>query len=309
MPLLADYAITPDVFDTASYSPEEVCGLQLSTIRQVMMEEGLVRDLRAGEWRRLLASQVRPWHRRVGEIVRKMATQGRLIEFPARLPATPTNDQEWCAEALASHQREPVTGGVIVTQPVKDAFPGERLVERVDLLSRAPWWTRRSPSVRLDRKLADYRRNLGPALRYANSLQFIDPHLDPRRPGYREFVTLLGDVGPRGRDDIEIHRVCYEGSRRLRSHPDFERIFRSEWSRPLHAAGLNAKVFIWDDFHDRYLLSNLIGILVPNGFDTTRKPDDLTTWTRLGRDQHDDVQREFEPANQRHTLRATFTLP
>ena len=50
MPLLADYAITPDVFDTTSYSSEEVCGERLSEIRRVLMNEGLVRDLRAGEW-------------------------------------------------------------------------------------------------------------------------------------------------------------------------------------------------------------------------------------------------------------------
>ena len=309
MPLLADYAITPDVFDTTSYTSEEVCGVRLSEVHRVMMDQGLVRDLRAGEWRALFAGDGRPWHRRAKEIMKKLATQGRLMEFPSIHPDSPGNDQEWCAEALAGHQLEPIGGGVIATQAVKDAYPRERLVERIDLLSRARWWTPGRPSVRLDRKLEEYKHHLQPILRYANSLLFIDPHLDPRRPGYREFADLLACAGRRRPAPlIEIHRVCYVGARQNQEFPDFERIFRDSLAGPLRAAGLRAQVFIWDDFHDRYLLSNLMGISLPNGFDTTGKLDDLTTWTRLDRDDLDSVQLEFDEPTRRHELRARFTL-
>ena len=311
MPLLAEYAITPDVFDPTSYSTEEVCGLHLRTIREVLMEEGLVRDLRAGEWRRLLREHDRPWHRWAKEIVKKLATQGRLIEFPPALPAMPANDPEWCAEALATHERKAMLGGVIVTNSVKDHYPDERVVERIDKLPAAPWWTGRSPSVRLNRKLADYREQLGPILRCAKSLCFIDPHLDPRRPDYREFPDLLAAVGPQN-DLIEIHRVCYAGSgpsREILDSVELEEVFRGTLSAPLRAAGLKAQVFIWDDFHDRYLLSNLIGVSMQNGFDTTRKAVDVTTWNRLGREEHDDVQREFHEASGAHKLRHRFSLP
>ena len=309
MSLLADYAITPDVFDTNSYSSEEVCRLRLSRIRRVMMEEGLVRDLRAGEWRRLYTDTGRKWHRRAGEVVRKLATHGRLIEFPSEL-TTATNDREWCAEALATHEREPMKGGVIVTRPVKDKFPRKRVVERIDLLTRASWWTRRSTSVRLDRKLSDYEDHLRLLLRHANSLQFIDPHLNPRRRGYRDFVKLLTANDRRRRPPhIEIHRVQYVGSGANRDFPNFEPIFRRALTHDLRHAGLSATVFIWDDFHDRYLISNLIGISLANGFDTTGKPDDITTWTRLGRVDRDDVQREFDEAARRHRLCKKFTVP
>ena len=108
---------------------------------------------------------------------------------------------------------------------------------------------------------------------------------------------------------IEIHRVGYVGSGRERGFPDFERGFRNELAGPLGDAGLSAEVFVWDHFHDRYLLSNLLGISLPNGFDTTRKPDDRTTWTRLGRCELDDVQREFEPASGCHRLKKRFRIP
>ena len=89
----------------------------------------------------------------------------------------------------------------------------------------------------------------------------------------------------------------------------FERRFRDGLSGLLRAADLKAEVFVWDDFHDRYLISNLVGISLPNGFDTTGNPNSVTRWTRLGRTDSDDVLREFEPNNGRHTLRASFTIP
>ena len=311
MPLLAEYAITPDVFDVSSYSTEEVCGLHLAAIRELTMADGLVRDLRAGEWRSLLRGHGRPWHRRAREILRKLAKEGRLIEFPPVLPAVPANDPEWCAEAVAAHEQKALLGGVIVTKNVKDLYYGEGIVECVDRLPAAPWWTSRSPSVRLNRTLADYREQLEPILRCANSLQFIDPHLNPQRPGYREFPGLLAAVGQQ-KPLIELHRVCYSGSgsgRQVLDGRELERLFRDALAEPLRAAGLEAEVFVWDDFHDRYLLSNLIGVSMQNGFDTTRKAVDRTTWNRLGRQEHDSVQREFDEPSRSHKLRHKFTLP
>ena len=313
MPLLADYAITPDVFDTTSYSSEEVCGLHLHTIREVMMNEGLVRDLRAGQWRALFSNSGRSWHSRAKEIVQKLATQHRLIESPAVLPSTPTDDSGWCAEALASHAQKSLIGGVIATQTVKNAYRRESLVGRIDRLSGAGWWVNRSSSIRLDRKLADYRQHLGPILNCANSLQFIDPHLQPGQRGYKSFARLISGAGRRRpAPRIEIHRACYEGmgrNRQIIDDGEVEHIFHSALTRPLQAAGLSAHVFIWDEFHDRYLISDLIGISLPNGFDTTSRRDDITTWTRLGRTERDDVQREFDEASRRHHLHHRFTIP
>jgi len=311
--LLRDYAITPDVFDVTSYSSEAVARLHLSSIREVMMTEGLVRDLRDGEWRALFADGGRPWHRHTKELLRKLATQGRLMEAPPARPAAPATDLEWCAEAVASHAHEALTGGVIVTEPVKAVHSTQPVVERIDRLARAPWWNSRSPSVRLARNLVEYQEHLRPILRCANSLQFIDPHLDPGRRGYREFADLLATAGRRTPAPlIELHRVCCTGSgrgRRILDVGEIKRVFRDALATPLFDAGLRAEVFIWDDFHDRYLISNLMGVSLPNGFDTTPDPNDITTWTRLGRSSRDDVQREFETASRRHVLHECFGIP
>ena len=312
MPLLADYAITPDVLDTASYTNEEVCGLRLREISEVMRNEGLVRDLRAGEWRGLFASDGRSWHRWGKEMVRKLAAEGRLVSFLPELPVVPSDDQDWCEEALKTDANQAFTGGIVVTEPIKAAYKMDRRVERVDRLNMAAWWSRRSPSVRLSRTLQDYQEHLGPILRCANSLQFIDPHVNPTIRRYSQFVDLLSMAGGRSpRPTVEVHRVCYEGSgrRRLLDIESLEQDFRTALAVGLRKVGLHVEVFVWDDFHDRYLISNLIGVSLPNGFDTTTNADDKTTWSRLGRDERDDIQREFDPASERHRLHRRFSIP
>ena len=308
MSLLADYAITPDVFDVTSYSSEEICRLYLREINAVMRSEGWIRDLRLGEWRDLFASDERQWHPRVKELLRKLVPQGRLVGFQPALHVAPASDEDWCAEALATRTELAFAGGIIVTGPVKDSYRSEALVERIDRLDCAPWWDHSNPSVRLTRNLAEYQRQLKPILRCANSLHFIDPHLNPTRYQYRKFGDLLVCAGKRRPAPwIEIHRACYKGSGpHLKT---LEQDFRLELAAPLQAVGLRAEVFVWDDFHDRYLISNLVGISLPNGFDTSRNPKDITTWTRLGRGERDNIQREFEEASGRHTLRGRFSIP
>ena len=316
MALLADYAVTPDVFDITSYTSEEVCGLCLEMIKEAVLTEGLVRDLWSGEWRKSFGDPARAWHRRSKELIKKLTTQGRLIPFPAELRNPPVCDQDWCTEALKSHEVQAIAGGIIVTETVKDAFAREPLVARIDRLGSAPWWrAARSPSVRLSRTLADYTKHLEPVLRCSNSLLFIDPHLDPMQERYDDIGELIAVAGRRHPSPrIEIHRVCYEGSGPGRRFPMqdegdyFERRFRDGLSGLLRA-DLKADVFVWDDFHDRYLISNLVGISLPNGFDTTQDPDSVSRWSRLGRNDRDGVQREFDRASQRHTLRARFTIP
>lgn len=308
MALLADYAITPDVFDITRYSGEDACGLGLDLIRERVLTTGLVRDLRDGDWRALFRESDRPWHRRAKEIVKKLARDGRLIRFPAEC-SPPNSDLDWCAEALASHRRSPLSGGVIVTGHLKETFPKERVIERIDRLARAAWWRNGDASVRLTRNLEDYRQHLDLVLRYANSLQFIDPYLDPERDGYEAFPGLLAAAGQRRPAPlIEIHRKCPDDHDRRRQNLDYiETTFRRALTETLRNARLTAKVFVWDRFHARYLLSNLVGVLLENGFDT--RSGERTTWSQLERVTRDDIQREFDEASGQHTCLHKFTLP
>jgi hypothetical protein len=140
---------------------------------------------------------------------------------------------------------------------------------------------------------------------------FIDPHLDLTQHRYRDFISLVQGAGGRiPKPFIEIHRVCYRSAgrdREILNLDDLEAIFFRALSDPLAAVGLEAEVFIWDDFHDRYVISDLVGISLQNGLDTTAAGT-RTTWTRLGRLDRDDIQREFDPASGRHKLHRRFNI-
>ena len=328
MPLLADYVITPDVFDVTSYSTDGECAARIETIRQTMLTEGLVRDLRGGAWSGLFvnaehgrrtdpqaappdakdAPGARAWHRRGVELVKKLRSQRRLVNWPPIRPEPPADDGDWCAEALATHARQPLSGGVIVTKSVKTRYAAEPVVTRIDRLRSAPWWTGGSRSIRLPRTAAEYERHLDLVLRHSKSLMFIDPHLDVEKPGYRYFPSLLQQAGGRTPAPlIEIHRCTTEDH----DPAALEYRFRSALTEPLRGAGLEARVFLWTSpraapFHDRYLIGNFMGILLPYGFD---EGGGDTTWAMLDRNVRDAVQREFDPATPRRTLARDFEIP
>ena len=312
MPLLADFALTPDVFDESCHGSGEVCSLHLQVLKDVLLSEGLVRDLRNGAWLATFSDAARPWHRRGKELLRKLQSQGRLIQYAPVATNDPTEDLQWCDEAIRLHSREPMLGGIIVTDGVKAAYTGEPLVAAVNSLSSAQWWAARGPSVRLRRTMGAYVDALAPILKCANSIQFIDAHLDPTRSGYSAFVGFFQHMtGRHPAPIVEVHRCCYDGSGPRRTFPtlqDLERRFRNQWTNAVQAARIGVDVFVWDDFHDRFIISNLVGVSASNGFDTTTNPGRTATWGRLSRDHRDDVQREFDPASNCHVLRHRFRI-
>lgn len=311
MALLAEYALTPDVFDVASYSSAEVCGLHLRTLKEVLLHEGLVRDLRDGEWGRLFIGSDRSWHQHGKELLKKLVSQKRLVGFPPTGSVQPLTDAEWCDEAVASHRPPHELEGVIVSDALETQHRTHPIVASVGRLSSASWWAGRSPSLRLRRRLAEYSAALELVMRHANSIMLIDPYFDPSKAQFRDAVTLLACAGSRvPRPLVEIHRVAWCGTSQDKRPQlaTIEAALRPALTAAAETSGLSFDVFLWDDFHDRYLISDLIGISVPHGFDTTTDPAAVTTWTRLGRGDRDAVQREFDPAANSHTLRYRFVV-
>ena len=153
------------------------------------------------------------------------------------------------------------------------------VVSSVGRLSRAAWWASRSPSLRTQRTLDAYRSGLELVLRHANSIMLIDLYFDPVERRYRDAVTLLTDAGGRTPAPlVEIHRVAWyddSGDKRPQS-VRVEDALRPRLAAATAQSGLAFEVYLWDDFHDRYLISDLVGISLPYGFDTTADPNART---------------------------------
>jgi hypothetical protein len=308
MSLLAEYALTPDVFDTNSYSSEEVCGLHLQALKEVLLQEGIVRDLRDGEWRKQFVAPGRPWHSRGKELLKKLISQKRLaLAAPAR-PQAPAVDSDWCDEAIASHQQHALSG-IIVSDSVAGPYKDDATVAAISKLAGAAWWAGRSPSVRVARTRPDYEVKLDLVLRHANSLMFIDPYIDPTDTfQYSAFIRLLDRLKNRSvKPLIEVHRAAwYKGGDDKR--PRVKEVVAALTPQLVACAAradISIDVFLWDEVHDRYLITDVIGISMPYGIATTNAPSAFTTWTRLGRNDRDSVQRDFDPAHRqpRHRFR------
>lgn len=309
MTLLSEYGLIHDIFDEKCYSTLEMAAVQMQLLRTVLLEDSLARDFRNGGWRKVFGDKDRLWHEHGKRLFKALVAQNRLSIVPCRRAKDPTSDAEWCQEAIESFKSS-AFDGIITTGTTASLFTEEH-VAAIEDLQNAKWWQSRSPSLRLRRATGDYKKALGLVLKRANSIMFIDPHLDPTRPRYLEFVKLFEGWPKRSiKPTIEIHRICSEGSGRecsLLTPKEWQNKFETLLER-LARLGWKATVFIWDDFHDRYVISDLLGISVPNGFDIGMGGrSNWTTWTRLGRPDRDNVQREFDPANDEHKLQSHFS--
>ncbi len=324
MALFSEYAVTPDVFNESCYDSPALCDVYFKQLLEVFFSEGLVRNLRNGEWQAFFLTHARSWHYRTKHILKNLTDAGRLVPSDPALSHTPQTDREWCNEALESHETTPLNG-IIVSDAIERTYRRNQLVESVSRLSQSTceWWDPiNSNSLRLKRTISEYKDALNLILRHARSIMFIDPYIYPVQPNYANFIKLLEAAGdrppqsPRPLVEIEIHNKIREIRKKngelenkVATHQIMENTFRDEFGPVLSQSNLKAEIFIWDNFHDRYLISNLGGIQMSNGFDTSRKPDDLTTWSRLGRSDRDDVQREFARESNKHKLQFNFTIP
>ncbi len=299
MPILSEYALTHCLFDASAYDSQEIGRIYLQNLKETLLNEAVVRDLRNGSWSSAIGSDDRSWHIMGKELFRKLKTQNRLIPFPSVSPNEPETDFEWCQEALSSHKESPLSG-VISSFRTAQEFKQDNLVAPIQGLPSSAWWQSRSPSIRIRRCKEDYAENLLPIFRSAKSIMFIDPHFDPSKSRYHDFISVLGEINQLERKPlIEIHRCCYHGSgpnRILIDNKEMKDIFQKNIRKIIRDLSFNIEVFIWGGFHDRHIISNVIGLHLGNGLDTTRA-DEITTWTRLGKNDRDDVQREFDPAS------------
>jgi hypothetical protein len=311
--LIYEFAITPGVFDPSLCGNREQWELQLRYLAKGLMIDGLVADLQGGQWSQFIHTQqiAGTLHLKAKELLRKLRENNRLR---LRVQCNTTAcflDPEWLSEAIGSHEQEAFQGIITAHTTREDCSHGDH-VQSIEKIHESPWWTGRSHSKVLTRYAQDYLEALRPILRQANSLMFIDAHIDPNEPRYLtipEMISIAVTHGhARPQPKIEIHRVCYEGRGENRTFPTqtdwIQRFHSGDWGRYTY------EVFIWDDFHDRHLISDLCAIQLGAGFDASSVPvlRQTTTWTRLDRQARDQVQREFDSASNIHRLRYRFRV-
>ena len=305
--MLDEYVLVPDIFDPAAYSNPAFIEMCLPYLKETLLQEALVRDLCDGGWSQYCLQNSGSLHRRCKEILKKLVQNNRLRRFPRQTAAAPASAGDWCQEGLTASGIDTLTG-VISAHATKLNFAANQIAS-IEKFTVTPWWQNRSPSVTVDRKTSEYVKVLRRVLLQANSLMFVDPNLDPSSYNYGEFHQLFAPIGQRGlKPQIEIHRSFCKGDGKARTFPteaEWKTAF-SNLGNALNSQGLTAEIFLWDDFHDRYLIADVVGVSLSAGFDVTAKADDWSTWGRLGREDKDKIQRLFDPAARLGSLKYRF---
>ncbi len=286
--------MTPEALAEARSSSAVALELGIGCLNDLCRAEGVFADMRNGNWSRA-TDALGPLAKRFLTFARK---NRRLIPAPPQLPNDPEDDEGWLWEAQGLHKIYPCRA-VITHRELAATYTDDPVVS-IERLNQTSWWDERSPSKPVKRTTADYRRTLDLVLRHANSLMFLDAHIDPLADNYREFPQLLLASGVQGRRPlIEIHRRSWRminGRRQVQPLSQWRDDFE-QWSKRLATARLKATVFLWEKMHDRFLISDLVGINVPYGFDISSDPTESSTWTRLGSNERDRQQREFDRAS------------
>lgn len=281
-----------------------------------LLEWCLIRDLRDGGWKQLLREHMNEMPFRTRTLWKSLMRSGRLQSFASALSSNPTDDLQWCEEALEVHKGSPCLG-ILASAATKKTFQQESTVTSIENRSSSAWWKSLEAGhpggPTTQRRLSDYQSRLLPLLNAARSLMFIDPHLDPAKQNYANFLELIRPALNRTtpKPKIEIHRCCSEGSGRdakVIDGPEWERRFGERWQAMLRSAGSQIEVFIWSDFHDRHLITDLLGIHLGNGFDTSNDVNKRVTWSRLASRDRDEVQRLFDSSANGSKLIHRFTV-
>lgn len=286
--LLNEYAITPDVFD-------DDCCVEKAAHRacfqifenHLFSEPALVRDLCNGGWNQYVLKHFGELSIRTKKLIEKLKTQNRLRKVKTAKIESPVKYFEWWKEANHSNELEPLTGILISAKLAHKVKKKKEKSISIEKLGTAQWWKDNDPEIEVRRNIDDYLRHLTIILAHAKSIYFIDPYLDPRQTHYKDFKKILLNIR-RSNDppQIQIHREYLHIDAKNEEDRKFkwEEIFRRAYSSLLRKAGLSIEVIIWGDLHERYLLTDIIGIRLGNGFDTDKKNKNaITSWSRTGR--------------------------
>lgn len=305
--MIDEFALTPDVFLSEGYSNPAYMDMRFPDLRAALLDEGvLVRNLGNGVFSRHCPAL----GKFAAELIRKLQSRNRLRSFPLRTKLDVSNPGSWCREALATHELSPLTG-IIASHTVKAEHRDNPIVAAAEKLSSTDWMRSRRTSFEPELNTTSYLKHLRLLLEQANSFMFVDANLDPSQRNYRDFHALLAPLAKRDPvPAVEIHRVFCSGDGPARTFPRLE-----EWRErfeSLHLQltdmGVSARIFFWQDFHERWLITDIAAYQVDHGFDTTTAANSRNPWTRIDNRAREEKQRKYDPASRPSDMRFFFDI-
>lgn len=281
--MLYEYAMTPDLFDSKFLDANDPNGIILLEILRGLAQYGVLANLNKDRWilhvRERVNSLSPALKHKVLNCLSLLKDRHRFVRHPICKTGNPNSDFEWLELALDSHDKVPFHA-IILSQALMDNCESDcsEFVEYSGLLDSSQWSECKKQTLTLTKSPADYCSNLTPILRYAESLALIDPYLSPEVPRYFKTIEICSNL-------LRYRRGYDKLSGRIDIHADAKHQTRNrsindclvEWEnklRPLVDEDKHRfRIFLWEanpgseSMHDRYILTDQCGLLIPGGLD------------------------------------------
>lgn len=301
--MLIELGILPEVL-AKEHSPEE--RVLLKELDRIVRREGIVHDFGFGKWKdSLLERQDLPLLAK--KLLEQWGLEGRLWEAPSGGSKFPNTDSEWRREVQLYSSKICLTS-IIAIEPFPFPKGGAQLTSLSDLIE-APW-RETSQSTRTYLKSSSYNKLLKPIVEKSFRLTIIDPYLNP--DGY---ITELLPFCTKLDAPIHVHIPLISPGERRTVLPSeafsWKEKRQHEFSRfdtQLKRKSLRAEIHLWDHFHDRFIITNLLGIHMGKGLSINDKVNEITTWSKLSKLDREAVEREFDSNSGQRTLKYKFTI-
>ncbi len=222
-------------------------------------------------------------------------SKGKIIQLTDFKKAI-TCEKEWIETAIHNSVDENLDLLVSGNKYISECKTETDTCSHVDDVQISDIWVNfKKNDLILHKTPHEFHNVLKTFLPYAKNLKIIDPYFDDSKKcqdsieifvKYYRFRSGIGYI----RDTIEIHTANQDNSIDISTFKiRMERMLKKINNEAKHTI----KVFIWgnnsgeDKFHDRIILTNIIGMKSTHSFDVKENSQQEVTWSILSKESHD----------------------
>lgn len=304
--------MTPDLFDASVHDGNEANGVVLHQILRGLADNGMLANLhKDGLVKHIHKDRIpslSPALRdKVLTCLNHLDDRHRLVRHPKRIDGDPASDLDWLQLALGSHQTIPFHA-IVSSRDLMDQCD-EQCPAFVDFpvcLDSQQWDSRRR-TLTLSKTDADYRSALSCILRHAKTASLVDPYLNCQESRYMDTVALCAEtMGQRVNERLKGRIHVHAEMKHQKPYGKTEKEYLDGWEaklKPIVAKeGHRFKIHLWESLpgsesmHDRYLLTDQCGVIVPGGLDCrTHTHANKTTWSLMDDEDRRAALQDYDP--------------
>ncbi len=282
--MLFEYAMTPDLYDSKVHDNIMGADIILTQLLRGIAENGLLANLHKDRFLKhifddRLTTVSQKTRDKIITCLNLLDTRNRVIRHPASVIREPKTDLDWLHIALESQARNPFQAIFLSEEVKKDhGSTCDSFVDFESALDSPRWLDGGSRTVVVQKTPTEFGIKLNPLLKYARSIQLIDPFFNYDESRYFDMIDLVSSAtGNRGygrmAGRIYVHAEL-KHQKPIRLNKDD---YLAGWNRKLQPLiqrdNHRFSIYLWESLpgsehmHDRYILTNQCGVSIPGGLD------------------------------------------